>query len=82
MRRRRRQTAGWPSGERGIDARTRAGSGKHRAVQRGAARRKRAVEAGDVAERRRLEKILKEKNPDYFSYLDVEERLKAIGGAR
>jgi predicted ATP-binding protein involved in virulence len=46
------------------------------------AKRKQAVESGDVVSRRRIEAILKEKNPDYFSYLDVEERLKAIGGAR
>jgi predicted ATP-binding protein involved in virulence len=44
--------------------------------------RKRAVEAGDVVGRRKIEATLKEKNPDYFSYLDVEERLKAIGGVR
>jgi predicted ATP-binding protein involved in virulence len=46
------------------------------------AERKRAFEAGDEQERTRIEALLKEKNPDYFSYLDVEERLKAIGGAR
>ncbi len=44
--------------------------------------RKRAAATGDVERRREIEEILKEKNPEYFSYLDVEERLRALGGAR
>ncbi len=41
--------------------------------------RKRAAEKGDDAERRRIEAVLKARNPDYFSYFDVEERLRSLG---
>lgn len=43
--------------------------------------RKRAVEAGDEAERRRIEAELLAKNPDYFAYLDLDERVAALRGA-
>ena len=46
------------------------------------AERKRAIEAGDATERRRVEGILKARNPDYFSYFDIDERLHALVGAR
>jgi hypothetical protein len=42
--------------------------------------RKRAIEDGNTAERRRIERLLQEKNPDYFSYFDIGERLRALGG--
>jgi hypothetical protein len=42
--------------------------------------RKAAVERGDVEERRSIEAQLKEKNPEYFSYLDIDERIKALQG--
>jgi len=42
--------------------------------------RKDAVQRGDRAERRRIEGLLQEKNPDYFSYFNVDEKLRALGG--
>jgi hypothetical protein len=42
--------------------------------------RKKAAEAGDDAQRKQIEAQLKEKNPEYFSYLDVDERLAALRG--
>lgn len=42
--------------------------------------RKKAARAGDVEERRRIERLLKEKNPEYFAYFDIDERLQAMGG--
>lgn len=44
------------------------------------ARRKEAIERGDTATRRQIEAELQEKNPDYFSYLDVEQRLRELRG--
>jgi predicted ATP-binding protein involved in virulence len=44
--------------------------------------RKSAIERGDTAERRHIEDALKAKNPDYFSYFDIDEHLAALGGAR
>ena len=41
--------------------------------------RKRAVQQGDDATRRRIEAQLQEKNPEYFSYFSLDERLRAIG---
>jgi predicted ATP-binding protein involved in virulence len=43
--------------------------------------RKRAINEGDEEKRRRVEGLLKERNPEYFAYLDVEERLAALRGA-
>ncbi|WP_159397849.1 hypothetical protein [Sorangium cellulosum] len=40
-----------------------------------------AFEAGDAARRNEIERQLKEKNPEYFSYMDIEERLQALQGA-
>jgi predicted ATP-binding protein involved in virulence len=42
--------------------------------------RKAAVEAGDTKRRREIETQLKEKNPEYFSYLDLDERLRSLRG--
>jgi hypothetical protein len=42
--------------------------------------RKRAVEAGDETTRRRVEKDLLRRNPGYFSYLEIEKHLRAVGG--
>jgi predicted ATP-binding protein involved in virulence len=42
--------------------------------------RKAAHAAGDVETRRRIESELRERNPEYFSYLDVDERLQALRG--
>ncbi len=42
--------------------------------------RKEAVEKGDESERREIEAKLKARNPDYFAYLDIEERLAALHG--
>ncbi|KYF71589.1 hypothetical protein BE11_26835 [Sorangium cellulosum] len=42
--------------------------------------RKAAFEAGDNLRRREIERQLKDKNPEYFSYIDVEERLQALRG--
>ncbi|WP_433929963.1 AAA family ATPase [Sorangium cellulosum] len=42
--------------------------------------RKAAFEAGDTLRRKEIEKQLKDKNPEYFSYIDVEERLQALRG--
>ena len=44
--------------------------------------RKRAVQQGDDAARRRIENELQEKNPEYFSYFSLDERLQAIGVSR
>jgi hypothetical protein len=44
--------------------------------------RKAAVSSGDVAERDRIEGKLKELNPDYFSYLDIDARIEALRGDR
>jgi predicted ATP-binding protein involved in virulence len=44
--------------------------------------RKRAVQQGDDATRRRIEAELQEKNPEYFSYFSLDERLRAIGVSR
>jgi predicted ATP-binding protein involved in virulence len=41
--------------------------------------RKRAVQQGDDATRRRIEAQLQEKNPEYFSYFSLDERLRAVG---
>jgi hypothetical protein len=49
-------------------------------ISRLIADRKIAAQAGDTPERRRIEAILKEKNPEYFAYFDVEEKLAALGG--
>ncbi|MDC0745188.1 AAA family ATPase [Polyangium mundeleinium] len=40
--------------------------------------RKQAVERGDEERRRKIEAELKRRNPDYFSYLDIDERLAAL----
>ena len=40
--------------------------------------RKRAVAAGDETLRRDIERQLLEKNPEYFSYLRIEEHLRAL----
>ncbi|MDI1444816.1 AAA family ATPase [Polyangium sp. 6x1] len=40
--------------------------------------RKQAVETGDEERRREIEAELKRRNPDYFSYLDINERLAAL----
>ncbi|KYF72065.1 hypothetical protein [Sorangium cellulosum] len=42
--------------------------------------RKAAFEAGDDLRRQEIEGQLKDKNPGYFSYIDVEERLQALRG--
>lgn len=42
--------------------------------------RKQAVRAGDDEARRSIEAQLLEKNPDYFSYFDIDERLRALKG--
>jgi energy-coupling factor transporter ATP-binding protein EcfA2 len=44
--------------------------------------RKRAVEQGDDATRRRVETELQQRNPEYFSYFSLDERLRAIGVSR
>ncbi|XXU35202.1 AAA family ATPase [Sorangium sp. So ce1000] len=44
--------------------------------------RKAASEAVDSVRRKEIENQLKEKNPEYFSYLDIEERLQALRGAK
>ncbi|MFS8064940.1 MAG: AAA family ATPase [Byssovorax sp.] len=44
--------------------------------------RKRAVQQGDDATRRRMEAALQERNPEYFSYFNLDERLRAIGVSR
>jgi energy-coupling factor transporter ATP-binding protein EcfA2 len=44
--------------------------------------RKRAVQEGDEDARRRIEVELQEKNPEYFSYFSLDERLQAIGISR
>jgi ABC-type phosphonate transport system ATPase subunit len=40
--------------------------------------RKTAVDAGNETRRARIEAELKERNPEYFSYLDINERLDAL----
>lgn len=40
--------------------------------------RKQAVQAGDDEARRSIEAQLLEKNPEYFSYFDIDERLRAL----
>ncbi|MDI1433861.1 AAA family ATPase [Polyangium sorediatum] len=40
--------------------------------------RKQAFEQGDEARRKEIEAELKARNPDYFAYLDIEERLAAL----
>ncbi|WP_437568989.1 AAA family ATPase [Sorangium sp. So ce542] len=42
--------------------------------------RKTAFEAGDSVRRKEIEKQLKDKNPEYFSYIDIEERLQSLRG--
>lgn len=42
--------------------------------------RKQAVRAGDNEARRSIEAQLLDKNPDYFSYFDIDERLRALRG--
>jgi len=42
--------------------------------------RKAADQAGDTETRRRIEAQLLEKNPEYFSYLEIDERLRALRG--
>lgn len=42
--------------------------------------RKQAVQAGDDEARRSIEAQLLEKNPEYFSYFDIDERLRALRG--
>lgn len=44
--------------------------------------RKHAVEQGDDSARRRIETELQAKNPEYFSYFSLDERLRAIGVSR
>ncbi len=44
--------------------------------------RKAAVEQGELEKRERIETKLKEKNPEYFSYLDIEKQLDALRGSR
>ena len=44
--------------------------------------RKRAVQQGDDATRRRIETELQQRNPEYFSYFSLDERLRAIGVSR
>jgi hypothetical protein len=39
-----------------------------------------ALQAGDDEARRRVERELQQRNPQYFGFLDVEERLRALGG--
>lgn len=39
-----------------------------------------ALEAGDEQTRRRVERELQQRNPQYFGFLDVEERLRVLGG--
>lgn len=39
-----------------------------------------ALEAGDQQTRRRVERELQQRNPQYFGFFDVEERLRALGG--
>jgi hypothetical protein len=46
------------------------------------AARKAAVSSGDTAERDRIEGKLKELNPDYFSYLDIDARIAALSGGK
>lgn len=43
--------------------------------------RKQAIEAGDEARRRRIEAELLARNPDYFSYLEIDDRLAALRGS-
>jgi hypothetical protein len=43
-------------------------------------RRAAALEAGDEQTRRRVERELQQLNPQYFGFLDVEERLRVLGG--
>jgi predicted ATP-binding protein involved in virulence len=42
--------------------------------------RKAAIDAGDDARRNQIEAQLKDKNPEYFSFLDIDERLRALRG--
>lgn len=42
--------------------------------------RKAAVEAGDTVRRKEIEEQLKDRNPEYFSYIDIEARLQALRG--
>ncbi|EYF02552.1 Hypothetical protein CAP_6759 [Chondromyces apiculatus DSM 436] len=42
--------------------------------------RKAAIDAGDTSARARIEAELLEKNPEYFSYLNIEARLRALRG--
>ncbi len=42
--------------------------------------RKAAADAGNEERQREIEAELKKRNPEYFSYLDVEERLAALRG--
>lgn len=42
--------------------------------------RAKAVCEGDDDARRRIERELQQRNPQYFGFLDVEERLRALGG--
>jgi hypothetical protein len=42
--------------------------------------RKAAFEAGDSIRRKEIEKQLKDKNPEYFSYIDIQERLLTLHG--
>ena len=44
--------------------------------------RKDAIEADDMEERDKVEKLLLEKNPSYFSYFNVDKRLREIYGGR
>ncbi|WP_437575937.1 AAA family ATPase [Sorangium sp. So ce887] len=42
--------------------------------------RKAAFEAGDHVRQKAIERQLKDKNPEYFSYIDIEQRLQALRG--
>ena len=44
--------------------------------------RKEAIKGGEVERRRQIEAQLLEKNPEYFSYFSLDERLQAIGVSR
>ena len=44
--------------------------------------RKAAIDQGASEERERIETQLKERNPEYFSFLDIEKRLEAMRGSR
>ena len=44
--------------------------------------RKAAIEKGEDEERERIETQLKDKNPDYFSYLDIDKQIEALRGSQ